>query len=72
MDEVEAAHPELKQPFERRIIQFRDFAPPRDGGDAAAWAPPAVAAAAASQPAASVGRPKGWDDPQTGTWLGEV
>ena len=70
MEEVEAAHPELKQPFERRILQFRDFAPPRDGGDAAAWSPPAPAAAAASQPAAR--RPSGWDDPQTGTWLGSI
>ena len=33
--EVEAAHPELLEKFERKIIQFRDFAPmpPRDTPD---------------------------------------
>lgn len=37
--EVEAAHPELRTTFERRVLQFRDFAPmPRDVAEA--WAPP--------------------------------
>jgi len=69
--EVEATHPELKLPFERKILQFRDFAPlpdrSRDG-----WTPPVTSLADAEQPAASVGRPKGWEDPQTGTWLGSI
>jgi cell division protease FtsH len=37
--EVEAAHPELLEKFERRVIQFRDFAPmPQVGPEA--WSPP--------------------------------
>ncbi len=37
--EVEAAHPELLAPFERKVIQFRDFAPmPPVLPDA--WSPP--------------------------------
>ncbi len=66
---VEAAHPELKQPFERNILQFRAFAPIERSTDAA-WVPPP--AGAAQQPAARDGRPKGWEDPSTGTWLGTV
>jgi cell division protease FtsH len=51
--EVERAHPELLIKFERKIIPFRDFAPPeRQIGEN--WAPqPAVQQAAASEPAAS-------------------
>ena len=37
--EVEAAHPELLVTFERKIIQFRDFAP-MPPETAAAWTPP--------------------------------
>jgi cell division protease FtsH len=73
LTEVETAHPELKQPFERRILQFRDFAPVERATDAA-WVPP-VAADAAQQPAARHGapRPSGWEErPETGTWLGSI
>jgi cell division protease FtsH len=52
--EVEAAHPELKDKFERKIIPFRDFAPPdrQPGSD---WVPQPAAqqTAAADAPAAS-------------------
>jgi cell division protease FtsH len=65
--EVEAANPELKQPFERRIIQFRDFAPPREAPDPA-WSPPAASAEGAAQPAA-----RAWgEQPATGTTLGSI
>ena len=68
--EVETAHPELKEPFERRIIQFREFAPPREPSNEAPWQPPAAADGVA-QPAAR--RPKGWEDRRsTGTWLGSI
>jgi cell division protease FtsH len=37
--EIEAAHPKLLEPFERRLLQFRDFAPmPPSLADA--WTPP--------------------------------
>jgi cell division protease FtsH len=51
--EVERAHPELLIKFERKIIPFRDFAPPeRQIGEN--WVPqPAVQQEAASEPAAS-------------------
>jgi cell division protease FtsH len=51
-DEVEAKHPELKKPFERKILQFRDFAPRRDIKDEPAAAPPPVSAEGMEQPAA--------------------
>jgi cell division protease FtsH len=69
--EVEAAHPDLKRPFERKLLQFRDFAPlpdrSRDG-----WAPPAGAQAEVQQPAARVvPSSDGWSErPPTGTWAG--
>jgi cell division protease FtsH len=52
--EVETTHPELLDKFERKIIPFRDFAPPeRQPGEG--WMPqaPAQPAAAADAPAAS-------------------
>jgi hypothetical protein len=51
--EIERAHPELLNKFERKIIPFRDFAPPeRQIGEN--WVPqPAVQQEAASEPAAS-------------------
>ena len=51
MAEVEAAHPELKEPFVRKVIQFRDFAPPREPSNETQWQPPAVTDGVA-QPAA--------------------
>jgi cell division protease FtsH len=62
--EVEAAHPELRQTFERRILQFRDFAPlPKDVIDE--WSPPPTPPTAPEeeQPAASV---PGWTPPARG------
>ncbi len=52
--EVEAAYPRLRDKFERKIIPFRDFAPPeRQLGEG--WVPPAAAQQeAAAEPAASV------------------
>lgn len=52
--QVEATHPDLLTKFERRVLQFRDFAPlPRDAAEA--WAPPTPPAdGEAHQPAASV------------------
>jgi cell division protease FtsH len=52
--EVERAHPELLEKFERKIIPFRDFAPPeRQIGEG--WVPPPAAQGqeAAAEPAAS-------------------
>ena len=64
--EVEAAHPELKNKFERKIIPFRDFAPPeRQPGEG--WAPPPAAQQeAAAEPAArvpSAGATVAWQPP---------
>jgi cell division protease FtsH len=63
--EVEAAHPELLTPFERRIIQFREFAPVHQPAEA--WTP---AAPAAQEPAASVAGAEGtaasWQPPGRG------
>jgi cell division protease FtsH len=63
--EVEAAHPELLTPFERRIIRFRDFAPIHQPVEA--WTPPT---AAAQEPAASVAGAEGtaasWQPPGRG------
>jgi cell division protease FtsH len=72
-NEVEAKHPELKEPFQRKIIQFRPFVSRERDRDAAAWAPPPAAEAEGmEQPAARV-RTKGWEQqPKTGTWLGSV
>ncbi|HEX7347635.1 MAG TPA: AAA family ATPase, partial [Candidatus Limnocylindrales bacterium] len=53
--EVERARPELKEKFERKIIPFRDFAPP-ERPIVESWAPPQPAqqdAAASDAPAAS-------------------
>ena len=38
--EVEERHPELRQPFQRRILRFRAFAPAPER-DEKAWTPPA-------------------------------
>jgi cell division protease FtsH len=53
-EEVESAYPRLRDKFERKIIPFRDFAPPeRQMGEG--WVPPAAAQQeAAAEPAASV------------------
>jgi cell division protease FtsH len=62
--EVEREHPELAEQFERKLIQFRDFAP-RDR-DPQVWNPPPgpaeveSAAAAAAEPAASVPAGAAW------------
>jgi cell division protease FtsH len=67
--EVEASHPELKDKFERKIIPFRDFAPPerQPGAD---WVPqPAAQTAASDAPAASevsAGYPQ-WTPPLPGS-----
>ena len=53
--EVERAHPELLQQFERKIIPFRDFAPPERQGTGEGFFPQPVAQEAATEPAASVG-----------------
>ena len=69
--EAEAANPGLKKPFERRIIQFREFAPPREAPDPA-WTPPPPVAEGVAQPAARE-HPDGWrEHPPTGTWLGSI
>jgi cell division protease FtsH len=62
--EVETAHPELKDKFERKIIPFRDFAPPdRQPGEG--WAPqPAAQQEAAAEPAASA---PDWSPPLPGS-----
>ena len=59
--EVEAKYPQLLEPFERKIIRFRDFAPPdRAERD---WGPPAAVAATEAAPAArDAGQPT-WSAP---------
>jgi len=64
--EAEAADPNLTKPFERKIVQFRQFAPkPRPPG-LNEWEPASAAAAAAgsaaSAPAVPVGAGAGTDD----------
>ncbi len=51
--EAEAVDPTLTQPFERKVLQFRQFMPTPPAREAGEWQP-AGAAAAASTPAASV------------------
>jgi cell division protease FtsH len=53
--EVERAHPELKNKFERKIIPFRDFAPPERQGNGEGFFPQPAQQEAAAEPAASVG-----------------
>jgi cell division protease FtsH len=62
--EAEAADPSLRTPFERRVLQFRDFAPPREVGAGEDWTPrptppsaPEEEQPAASLPAWAVSRP---------------
>ncbi len=66
--EVEAANPSLLEPFERRIITFRDFAPEHGASDG--WAPPVTGdAPAADTPAADTpaARDPATRDPATRT-----
>jgi hypothetical protein len=53
--EVERAHPELLNKFERKIIPFRDFAPPERQQPGEGFFPQPVAQEAADVPAASIG-----------------
>jgi cell division protease FtsH len=53
--EVEAAHPELLAKFERKLIQFREFAPLPNAPET--WAPPPTTPEEAQEPAASMERP---------------
>jgi hypothetical protein len=70
--EVERAHPGLKDKFERKIIPFRDFAPP-ERPIVESWAPPQPAqqdAAASDAPAASVpGEPSALDVAGAAGWI---
>jgi cell division protease FtsH len=59
--EVEATHPELLTTFERKLIQFRDFAPMPIAPET--WAPPPTTPEEAEQPAASIERPA-WQPPR--------
>jgi cell division protease FtsH len=61
--EVEAAHPELLAKFERKLIQFREFAPLPNAPET--WAPPPTTPEEAQQPAASMERPA-WQPPRGG------
>ena len=61
--QVETAHPGLRDKFERKIIPFRDFAPP-ERPIVEGWAPPAAAQQeAAAEPAASVPGVPLWEAP---------
>jgi hypothetical protein len=51
--EVERAHPELLDKFERKLIPFRDFAPPERQQAGEGFFPQPVAQEAAAEPAAS-------------------
>ena len=53
--EAEAVDPTLTRPFERKLLQFRAFMPPQPARDGAGEWQPTTAAAAASEPAASMG-----------------
>ena len=58
--EVESRHPDLLQPFERKIIQFRDFAPP-PAQRLNEWAPGATPQE--QQPAAREAEAPSWSPP---------
>jgi cell division protease FtsH len=61
--EVEAANPKLTEKFERKVIQFRAFAPPPRDTPVDSWVPPAVAAPDSDEPAARAPRPEPADVP---------
>jgi len=52
--EAEAVDPTLTRPFERKLLQFRAFMPPQPAREATGEWQPSTAAAAASEPAASM------------------
>jgi cell division protease FtsH len=62
--EVETAHPELREPFERKVLQFRDFAPLPQQPALEGWTPPTPPGDVIEQPAAS--EPVGWTPPRAG------
>jgi cell division protease FtsH len=70
--EAEAVDPSLTKPYERKILQFRTFAPLPAVQTVGEWQPPAAAAAAAGQPPAADTDPWGGPgsplDPPEG-WL---
>ncbi len=71
--EIEARFPYLKRPFERKVIQFRDFAPPPDRTPTEPWRGTATPEdEAASEPAASVPAASGpaWTPPAVGRGSG--
>ena len=61
--EVEAANPKLTEKFERKVIQFRAFAPPPRETPVDAWTPPAAAESDTDEPAARAPRPEPTDVP---------
>jgi hypothetical protein len=67
--EAERLDPSLLQPFERKILQFRAFAPPPERTPTDTWAPPVAAAPAAATPAAATPAARGpvstWSEPPT-------
>jgi cell division protease FtsH len=66
---AEQQNPSLLDPFERKIIQFRPFAPPPDRTPLDAWtAPDAAATPAAATPAARDGGAKAADEELPGVW----
>jgi cell division protease FtsH len=63
--EVERAHPELLDKFERKIIPFRDFAPP-DRTIGEGWVPPTTGQQEAASDAPAASSP-GWMPPVRGS-----
>jgi cell division protease FtsH len=61
--EVEAANPKLTEKFERKVLQFRAFAPTPKDTPVDSWVPPAAAASDTDEPAARAPRPDPADVP---------
>jgi cell division protease FtsH len=69
--EAEAVDPTLAQPYERRLLQFRDFSPRPEPHVAGEWEPKESSSAAASGGQVEPGAADGdWPEPPDG-WLGE-
>lgn len=70
--EAEAVDPTLARPFERKIIQFRQFSPLPRKEESTDWAPPAAAGAASGAASGGSGGTSGegaaeaWPDPPSG------
>ena len=69
--EAESVDPTLAQPYERKLLQFRDFSPRPEPHVAGEWEPKEASSAAASGGQVEPGAADGdWPEPPDG-WLGD-